>query len=401
MLQRVNVQVEGAAAFAHGGTALINLDKIQPLRRIPGGTTYLHRLVFTWRGTYTSDASAGNLTMDNEHAHDIFDSIFVRIPGRAWPVYELPNRAGSHLRAALHALTGRRPMAANGGASGQLTIAEAGTAVRLTLELPFYCPYSIEPGDWGIPLALVQNQSQVLIGWAAAGLFGTDMNAGSNVSGTLTCQAELIERPEFRVPTAFSIQSMELSGVQDQLPLAQRVLHAVLEVPVHGNALTNTVISDANRDLITVTIDGHDVVRQIDARDQNVAWNLSYARTRDDELTAHEAGTTPFVPWFMPFTSDKGDDARLSKLPLCIGQPQFVVTGTDTTPRVVCVSTELNTKQSVLTEVARSGVQVPPGLASSPESFMTVKTASKSPARPGADVAARMPIRIHQQRVAA
>jgi hypothetical protein len=392
--QRVNLAVENAT-FAFGQTVRVRLDRIQPIKRVPGGSTYLRRIVGIFRGTMAADAGAGNQALSENHAHDIVDAIHLRVPGRQWPLIELPSRAGSILQKALHFAKGRRPRAHGGG--GAITVAEAGTSVRLVYEIPFYNPMGIEPDDWGFPLALLQHQTELELRMAANGLFGNNMDAAGSVAGTWTFVAELIEREEFRIPQAFSIQSLELTGLQEQLPVAGRVLHAVVEVPVNGDALTDEVIADAERDEITVVVDGHEATARIDARDMVLLWNESFAKSRDEELLDVEAGAAPFVPWFMPLR----DGNKVTHLPLCTGQPQFRVTGTDTTPRVVVITTELNTRSNVLSEIQRSGVPVNPEVATAPERFMTVKTVSKSLARPGPNVAARLPVRLHQQPVAA
>lgn len=392
--QRVNMQVE-TPTFAFGGTTRIRLDRVQPLKRVPNGSTYLRRILLVFRGTFTSDAGAGNLTLKENHAHDIVDAIHLRVPGRAWPLVELPNRAGSILQKFLHFAKGRRPRGSGGG--GDITVAEAGTAVRLVYEIPFYNPMGIEPDDWGFPLALLQHQTELEVRMAANGLFGATADAAGSVAGTWTAVAELIERAEFRIPQAFSIQSLELTGLQEQIPTAGRVLHAIVEVPVNADGLTDAVVSDANRDEINVVVDGHDLTRQIDARDMVLLWNESFAKSRDEELLDVEAGAAPWVPWAMPLQ----DAGKVTHLPLSTGQPQFRVTGTDTTPRVVVLTTELNTRKSVLEEVQRSQIPVDPAVVTQPERFMTVKTASKSAAQPGANVAARLPVRLHREPIAA
>lgn len=392
-IQRVQLQVEGPS-FAYSGTSRVPLDKIQPLRRVPGGTTYVRRIVLVFRGVFKADASAGNQSLGERHAHDIVHGLFFRIPGRSYPVLELPSRAGSHLFATMHAITGKRPRAHGGG--GAITVAEAGTAVRLVYEIPLYCPYGVEPEDWGMPLSLLQNQAAIEVIYSANGLFGANVDASDAVTGTMTAYADLIERPEFRVPQPFSIQSFQLSGPQEQVPVAGRVLHWLLEVPVHAAGLTDGTITDAARDEITVTIDGLDVTRQMDARDQVLAWNQSFAKARAEELPDVETDGATHVPWFMPHR----DENKVTQLPLCIGQPQVRLTGTSNTPRCVAITTELNTRQAVMGEIGRAGIPVPPGLAQSPERYLTVKTASKSAARAGAAVAARLPVRVHQQAVA-
>ncbi len=148
---RVPLRIEGSATIAGGQTFSIKLDNIQPVNR--GGHSYLRKLHLVLDCTYTSTGGSGNQTLNESHAFDIIHAINLRLPGQTWPVYQLESRAGSHMRALLHAIKGRRPRAHGGG--GNITVAEAGTTVRVKLEIPLYCPYSRRPEDWGIPLALL------------------------------------------------------------------------------------------------------------------------------------------------------------------------------------------------------------------------------------------------------
>lgn len=402
LLQRLPLTVL-TPTFASPGQSRILLDRIPAIRRVAGGTTYLRRIVLVWRGTYTADAGAGNQTLNENHAHDIIDQLYVRLNGRSWPIYDLPNRAGSLLQKYLHFSKGRRPRASggtvNGAGGGSITVAEAGTTVRLVLELPFYNPWGIEPDDWGIPLALLQNQCEIIVHYAAnanAGLFGAGMDGGGNVTGTLEAYADLIERDEFRIPQFFSLQAVNLSSLQDQLPVAGRVLHMVLETPVNADGLTDAVITDANRVQINhVKIDGHDVTQNMAARNMLLDWIMSFPRGRAEEVLDLEDNLAPFLPWFFPLQ----DFVKVTSLPICVGQPQFSVTGTSATPRVLVLTTELNLAQTVMEEVRRSQVTVPAGFARDPEAFISAKVAGKGFVRAGTDVALRMPLKINPQPV--
>lgn len=388
--QRVELQLDNPT-FRSGGVTRCALDRVQPLKRVPNGTTYVYRIGLKYSGVFTADNGAGNQTVGRNHAHNILNSIFLRVPGRQFSPYELPERAGGRLHKFLHMLTGRRHDKPNGVAS-DLTVAEAGTAVRLYWELPLYNPAGIEPDDWGIPLALLQNQTALILQWAALGdLFGANMDAADAVSaGTVEAYVDLIERDEFRIPQWFSVQDLQLSGPQDQIAVAGRVLHAIQETPAQTAAVADAVLTDAARDLVNVVVDGHDATRNMDARHLAKDWTTSFARTSDDDLPDVEAGTAPWLPWFFPLQ----DRYKVTHLPACVGQPQFRVTGTNTTPRVTVLTTELNLRERVVSEVARAGVPVPADFAAAPERYVKAKTHSKVAARPGYDVAARLPIKI-------
>lgn len=401
-LQRLNLTVTNPT-FSAGGTSRILLDRIPGIRRI--GTTYLRRIVLVFRGTFTSDAGAGNLTLTENRAHDIIDRLELRINGRSWPVIDLQQNAGSLMHKFLHFTKGRRLRSSggtvNGAGGGDITVAEAGTAVRLVIEVPFCNPWGLEPDDWNLPLAMLQNQCELLIGWHAsanAGMFGAGMDAGGNVAGTLSAFAQLVERDELRIPQFYSLQRVNLGSLQDQIPIAGRVLHMLLECAINSTGLATAAVSDANRTTINVKVDGHDVTAPaMTSRDMILDWVLSFPKARAEEILDQEAGVAPFIPWFFPLQ----DYVKVTHLPVCVGQPQFIAAGTSATPSLLVLTTELNLKDPVMNEVNRSGLQVPDGFRARPELFVSPKVAGKGFAKPGTDVAARVPLKIEREARAA
>lgn len=394
-LQRLTLPVQ-TPTFAAGGTSRILLDRIPAIRRV--GTTYLQRIVLVFRGTFTSDAGAGNLTLTENRSHDIFDRIEFRINGRSWPIINIQQNAGSLLHKFFQFTHGKRLRSSggtvNGAGGGDITVAEAGTAVRLVIPIEFQNPWGLEPDDWNMPLAMLQNQCEIIVGWHAsanAGMFGAGMDAGSNVAGTLSAYAVMVERDELRIPQFYCLERVNLGSLQDQIPIAGRVLNMLLEVAINSTGLTTAAISDANRTTVNVKVDGHDVTAPaVTSRDLLIDWVLNFPNARAEEVLDQEAGVAPFLPWFFPHSRF----VKITHLPACIGQPQFLAAGTSATPSLLVLTTELNLKAPVVAEVQRSQLQVPRGFLDAPERFVSPKVSGKGFARPGTDVAARVPLRL-------
>lgn len=385
--KRLNLRVDSATG-AQNGSSAVRLDQIQPVASIAGGHTYLATLILQVDATLVGNGAA---VVGEDHVYDLLHSVIVRLPGLDRPLYELPVRAGSLLRFVKHALEGKRARAANGGAGGNITPAGGGgTAVRLHVEIPFYLPGGVRSRDTCLPIALMREAADVQIQWAAANVFGADITWSASIT---RCVAEVYERHEFVLPTIFSWQLFRLAQLQGSLAVSGRVLMALLEVADQGNAAGQAAIADADRDTVQVNCDGRMVVERVDTKELVTAFNVYCARSRDEELADVEAGTNPWAPIYLPQSYGQ-QQHKLTQGVLSINRPEYTFTGTDSTPHLLALTTDLNDRTGALSRITRSGVPTPTGFASAPDAYLAAKTFSKFAASKDADVGARLPLKL-------
>lgn len=389
--KRQQLRVENATLTA-GVTAAVRLDQIQPIASIAGGHTYLRSLLIEVSATLVGNASD---VIGEDHLHDLFSTIMLRLPGLDRPMIEFSTFAGSRLRYTQHFLSGKRSRAANGGAGGNVTPAAAGgTTYRLKYEIRFYLDRGVRESDLGMPIAFLREAADLeltVANTAAGGVFGAVIAAGAV---TLTaCTAELYERPEFVLPAFFAWQLFRLNQIQGNLPVAGRVLIGMIEVAAQTNAVGQAVIATGDRLTVQVSCDGRMVCERVRSQSLITQWCNYVAKARAEELADEEAGTNSWAPIFFP---QAGDNAvKLTQAPLCVGRPEYLFTGADTSPDLLVLTTDLNDRQASLNRVARAGVATPDDWDTMPDKYLTAKTASKQPTAKGPDSGARVPLRLH------
>lgn len=393
--KRQNLRME-TTALASGSVTAVRLDQLQPIASIAGGHTYLRRLLIEVDVTMIGNDTA---VVGEDHVHDVFTSIMLRLPGLDRPVIELPTFAGSRLRYVLHSLRGKRQRAANGGAGGNITPASsAGTALRLKYEIPFYLPRGVREADVGMPIAFLREAADLELTCAPIGTSG-EFGSAISFSGTVVrCTAELYERPEFVMPSFFSIQLFRLNQIQGALPVAGRMLHSLIEVAAQAVGVGQAVIASGDRTTVQVQCDGRMIVERVDSKALTEAWNAYVATARAEELPDPESGTTSWAPIFWPQAGP--GEVRITQLPLCVNRPEYTFTGSDSSPDLIALTLDLNDKQAALARVSRAGVAVADGFESDPDAYLTPKTVSKQPTVKGPDGGARLPLRLHLQPVA-
>lgn len=389
------LQVRGASSYSSEGTAKIPINEIEPVGAVPDGVTYLQAILLTIDYVITENNTSAQ-TLEEKRALDVIQRIFLRVPGEEeGAIYDLSTNAGSKLYNFLHCVNGRRPRGPNGG--GNVSVAKGTTTnVRIKLLIPFNFPTMAKPDEFEWPVDLLQGASLELKWAAGATVFGA---AQPVTSGSIQAHAILIERDEFRVPVRFCVKNEVLSGVNEKVPCAGKVLLGLLEVQDNGDAvLTEEELPDAERNDLSLIIDGHHFTQKVDFIDQVELWNATAPVTRDDELAQVEGNLTPFVPLVWPALFG----GRSSYAPLPKKDPKYVVTGTELTPELIVWTSALNTRRAVMDQLTAADVEIPAGMTQeNAHGYLTAKSASKDTVKRGAAGAARMAIRLHDEELKA
>lgn len=383
------LQVRGSQTVTANGQVLTcNLSEVQPIAKVPGGHTYLVGLHVAIDAVYT-EVGGGDDTLEERRALDVLDEVRLSIPGEAKPIYNVVGRAGSLLHNLIHAATRKRPRSANGG--GSITITKSTTTnVRSKHWLPIRWPQFSRPRDFDIPLALLQDAILTIKVAGASLVHATDP---ALTTATVQVFAELVEKNEFTTPTFFNVENLELSGLSEKLPLEGLCLAALIESGVNGaSGLVANPVTSAERTTVRLTIDGDTKLQDVNYIDLAARWNI-YVPGRDEELPDVEGDACPFVPIVAPPAP-----VKLTELDHCKKGPQLVVAGTDTTPHVVWLATQLTDRMASRARLAKAGVPLPRGAnAQNFESYLGSKTLTKDPAVAGDDGAHRLPMRLHDQ----
>lgn len=385
----------GGTMTSNGGFS-IDLSQIPAINSQPGGVTYLKKLHLRVDALF-DNASGGAVVPGDAHVFDVLEQLRIEIPGRP-PLLDLPTRAGSSYYRLMRAISGKRPMQANNG--GSLSVANGGTlAIRMHLPIVFETPRSIRPEDSWVPLAHMREGAQLRGTWAngAATGWGPAGVTITAASTTLTCTAELVEIPEYRVPAWLEIKQLDQPGLDnDVFGLAGRVLHHLVEIPPQAaGQVADTVISDANRDLIDFTVDGRYVVERVDARERVADWGQEFA-TDLAEYFEMEGGAANFVPILTPPNVASQGGYKITQVPIARGNPHLRVTGTLTTVRLIAYMTHLNTSRSILDSVRDAQIPVPADLSDKTlGDYFGPKTASKGDAPKGSLGASRLPAKLY------
>lgn len=392
-MRRYPIRADGATTLANGGQLSIRLDQLQPLAGIPNGTTYLRSLELEFNLTAVGNDSA---TVGEDHVFDFLQSIVLSIPGIDRQVLNLTQYAGSRMRYAQWAITGKRAQACNGGAGGTLTPASsAGTALRARVEIRFYNQPGVRESDWGIPINFLREAASIEIQYAGNLAAGGYAGANIAITGTLARQSvELYERPDFEFPQFYSLELMQLGALTGELPISARVLSHVIEVAAQTDANGQATIALADRTLVNLTVYGRMVEERMDVRTLVAMWNNYVPLARAEELP--DPNNTPsWLPWHFPMAST--GNVKATQNPLAIGRPVYNVTGSDTSPTLIVLATDLNDEEKVAQRADRVGLRVAPGReadwARNQGAFLSAKSASKQSVTRGSDGAARLPLR--------
>lgn len=384
-------EARGSADYASGRTVQFNCDDIQPL---PSGVTYIRHIDLAYDLTYTAKAAQGNQTMPEERAFDCLDTLEMVTPG-GHKYVDLGQPAGTSLRHFLHFLLGKRPEAHGGG--GNITVAEAGTTVRVKFHVPFRAIRGINPDDFNVPLVDLA-KAVLKARWANLAEGG---RMGPNVSGTGNVRAAvgLIARDEYRVAPKWSIVMAELASAEENLDFAGLVLHGMIEVPVDADGLTVNRIDDAERTEFNLEWDGKTIVNRARPADLCTSWNRVHGSTRDDQLPMFETDTAPWLPIYFPAQ----DRYKVTQCPRGDKKPRLRVSGTDTTPRVIYLVAELIKFEDAVDKVREAsgnGITVPSDFTSNPKgpaAYLNAKTAAKTVAEPGAGAFQRLPVKLYEK----
>lgn len=383
----------GGTYTANGGF-MVDLSTIPPINSQPGGVTYLTKLHHRV-DLVIGNASGGAVVPGDAHVFDVIEQLRIQVPGRP-PLWDLPTRAGGNLYRLIRAISGKRPMQANNG--GSLSVNNSATiAIRLHLPVKFEFPRAINPGDAWIPLSSLKEGSQILGSWANGAATGWGPTGVTIDSATLTITAELIELPELRVPAWLEVKQIDQPSLDsDVFGVAGRVLHHLVEIPTQaGNQVADTVISDANRDLVDFMVDGRFMVERVDARELTAEWDQEWA-TDVAEYFEMEGGAATFVSILRPPNNHAQGGYKVTQVPLPRGNPHLRLTGTLTTCRLIAFMSHLNTSRAILDSLRDSQVPLPSGLsAETLDSYMGAKTASKGDAPKGSMGASRLPAKLY------
>ena len=383
------LSLDGQTAYSSGGVCRVKLGQLQPIRAVLAGVTYLKNLAIAVTGVIDKSSAGAGTAIGEVKAQDLIDRITLRIPGWPHPVYDLSaGGAGSALYAYTHAMSGKRPYGA-----GAISVTGTGTddTFYLKLDLPIELLGAKNPGDGHIPIDLLKHAVLEIV-WAAAGdgeLFEAATGARTNTVVSRVV-ASLVEKNTFRMPVRFSVQSQELSSQDEELPLAGKTLLALLEVPVHPTAANATdTITNAERTLISLSGDGRVLRSRVNAADLVARWDKGWAQTRDDSMGAHESTAAAFVPIYV--ADEKG--YGISYAPHFRKEPKLVVTGSDTTPRVVYAFSIPTTPGEVVAALNASNI-APRGMnAQNAQTYMLEERADGN-AKPFSNRATRLPVTV-------
>jgi hypothetical protein len=383
--------IASGSAYAASGGFRLAFDDVQPL---PGGGTTFVRGVHLEQDMVVQTTTSTS-SVPEDICRRMIDKIkHTQVGGHVF--YDLGDQAGVALGKILHAMDGKRQLPPNGGQGGAITWGTSATNLRVKTWVPYYLPGSVESDDANIPLSDL-NGSAIEGYWvngASGGAF-TASNSERVVSGTLRANIDLVHRNENRRAVYFSIVSETLSGLETRLLLNGRCMPWLIEIPVHSAGITESFITSANRTLATIEVDEKSPTDRMVPADLSTRWSRIHARTRDDELPNVEGDASPWLPLYCPGRRP----FKLTQVPCALKKTKVRVTGTSTTPRVVHVSTILNTREKTVEHFKNfNGDDVPADFADSPEKYLSAKTHSKtdfSPTRDGAAGVQRVPIKLN------
>lgn len=379
------LQVRGAAAYAASGTARVELSELQPINSMPGGVTYLEELILVNDALITSAAVGGTLGALKQQ--DLLEQVELVWPGHR-NIVALRAGGGAALYQHQRLTRGRTPKGA------ALVIAGGGTGtVRNRHRIRFSEETSKGRHDKSMPISMLRHAS-LQTTWAN-GAAGAWLDADHTVtSGALTVVAVLTERPEFRVPSLFSIETQILSGLDEQIPVDGRVLNWLAEIPPQAAAtIASTSLTAANRVLVSLTVDGQQVVDRMSAADMVELWNESICRAYAERITDHALGTTEMIPYHFPSVLPSAG----TYAPLCKQKPRLLLTGTAPTPTVLYEAGSMLTLDQIMAE-ARAAGHLPAGCnaATAPAYLDLITSEQGGVPWPAGLGATRLPVRVRR-----
>lgn len=391
----VELVVNGAAAYSRGGKFQIPFNNVSPLAG--GNPTSIVGILLN----LTVGMAHGNVapvTLPEEIAFRILDRLDLRVP-KGHVFLDLAEQAGWVLRCLRWPMEGRRPQS-----QGDVSLTNG---VTTTFRVPIYVPFmlkdGIEPDDVNVQLEALKN-SQLEGQWCdggdpaggGGGIFDTGADNEHIVSATLEASIDLISRDELmRGNPYFSIVSQKLNGLNERLPITDKVLHFLVEWPLLAdNSLAVNRITAAERDRFKFVVDGFVWVDNEKVSRLNRRWTDVHSNARAEDLPHHEGNASPHVVLFQPHRNPY----KISQLPAPMKDPQTRFTGTDATPRVVWYTTALHNEARVIDAINTVlGDDKPEGFDQAPAAFISNKTASKADPVYNRDGAQRLPFKVHRK----
>lgn len=389
----VEVALTGQTTYLVNGKCTLDFDRVPD---IAGLLPSVRGIVIEGSLVFQHDAGAP-VAMQEEIPFRAIEKLFLQGKKTKHVYLDLDEQAGWAAYVVQWFLTGKKPQRHGGGGNVSLTNGTT-TTVRISIYIPFILPASAEPDDVNTVLADLL-KSQLEITWAnadAGGVFDSGANNERLTSAsTLRCFLDLIGRENelYRGGPRLSIRSHELPGLNERLPIANEKLLGLIEIPLHAAGVTPNRITDAERDLFRFTSDGDTPTNDVDVRDLSRHWSRLHARTADDELVHHETDASPWLPLVFP----KRPRNKLPQTHEVDANPQVRFTGTDTTPKVITITTSRHDDGDVMRAIKDSGVELPPDFAADPTKYLSSKTLSKEGA--GADVNSGLPYVVKKRPV--
>lgn len=336
LLQLQKLQVQGQQAYASNQEARIAFNNVQPVGKIMGGFSYALGVLLAVDVSIQDSGAAG--TLNENQSFNVIDQIDFNLPWEPRPIVKLTDGgAGAAIHAWERISNGRR-----GHGSGNIPVTGGGSTdtYRLKIFIPF--GPNLSRSEFWYPISLLRN-GNMRIKWAATGSrFGATVTINS---ATQIREALLVtvERNEFVVPPPITLETFEVPGTNESLPLAGRIPHCIAEIPVHADGLADNVITNSERTTITFQYDGHRYCNALQMEELIELFNQYHVTTRDERLPDGEADTCPVLPIFTP---DR-PDYSLTYLPMFEGDPRLEVAGSDTSPRLVMWHQGMNDRDRI------------------------------------------------------
>jgi len=382
----VEIPLNGASTYVSQGRVAASFDQLRPV----GASPAIRQLIIDLTLVFEHDAGAP-VNLPEEFPFRALEQIQLKTP-RGHTFVDLDEQAGWLLYCALWAMNGKKPQ--RHGGSGNISLTNGTTTtVRVALPIPFKVLGGIEEDDYNVALADLQ-KSQLVMVWAIAGAGGVFDSGANNerltAASTVRVFADMIGRndEEYRGGPRFSLRSWECPGVNERLPIAHERLVWLIEAPLHAAGITANRITDAERDNVKLIVDGEIIVDDVDVRFLSRQWNQIHARgaSTEEELPNHETDTSPWVPLYFP----RRRPYKLMHAPACMKNPQVRFSGTDTTPKLVFLTSTILDNEAALGQLRDAK------LPADAIERLSTKSASKSDVGP--DVRGSLPYAIKRRR---
>lgn len=389
------LQVDGQQNYTNNGIFRLRFNDVDPLEH---GETYVRAIELAIDVTF-SNAGGAPALLPELLIPRIVDSIQHR-SSDGWPFFQLPEQAGRALVIWDWWKNGRYPEVTQVGQGNTLSIPAGGTAVaRLKLTIPFTWEEGIEPDDINVALRDLRN-TQIECRWANAdvgGIFDSGANDESATAATVVREATavLVARDEYRVAPYPSLVQETLSGIEEDIALNDVRFHALAELALQADGITESFITDVQRDRVRLRVGNLTLIDRVDAKDLVTSFNRTQIREAASRLPQMEANTNTFVPILFAQRTPR----KVTHSPLVQGlQPRIRVEGDGTIsqPTYLHFSTRLNKLPIVTQTMRRAKVPVNPEFLAGAEGAarqLEPKTVSKVGVNPGATGIQSMPIK--------